>query len=33
MSEKRPWALVAAWFGTIALIGLLKRALERQKPS
>jgi hypothetical protein len=33
MSEKRSWVLVAAWFGTIALIGLLKRTLERQKPS
>jgi hypothetical protein len=33
MSEKRSWVLVAAWFGTIALLGLLKRTLERQKPS
>ncbi len=31
MDNRRSWALVAAWFGTIALIGLLKRALERQK--
>jgi len=31
MSEKRPWVLVAIWFGTIALLGLLKRTLERQK--
>ena len=31
-SKKRPWVLVAAWFGTIALVGLLKRTLERQKP-
>jgi hypothetical protein len=31
MSEKRPWVLVAFWFGTIALLGLLKRTLERQK--
>ncbi len=30
--EKRSWALVALWFGTIALIGLLKRTLERQRP-
>jgi hypothetical protein len=33
MNEKRPWILVAAWFGTIALLGLLKRSLERQKPT
>ncbi len=31
MSEKRPWVLVAIWFGTIGLLGLLKRTLERQK--
>ena len=31
MSEKRSWILVAAWFGTIALVGLLKRILERQR--
>ena len=31
MSEKRSWVLVAAWFGTIALVGLLKRILERQR--
>lgn len=32
MNNKRPWVLVAAWFGTIALVGLLKRILERQRP-
>jgi hypothetical protein len=32
MSEKRGWVLAALWFGTIALVGLLKKALERQKP-
>ena len=31
MSEKRAWVLTALWFGTIALVGVLKRALERQK--
>lgn len=31
--NKRSWVLVAAWFGTIALVGLLKRTLERQKSS
>jgi hypothetical protein len=31
MSEKRGWVLTAIWFGTIALIGVLKRTLERQK--
>jgi hypothetical protein len=32
-SKKRPWILVAAWFGTIALIGVLKRTLDRQRQS
>jgi hypothetical protein len=31
MEEKRSWILVAAWFGTIALLGLVKRTLDRQK--
>ena len=31
MNNQRPWVLVAAWFGTIALVGLLKRVLERQR--
>ena len=31
MSERRSWVLVAAWFGTIALLGILKRALDQQK--
>jgi hypothetical protein len=31
MNEKRPWVLVAIWFGTIALLGLLKRSMDRQK--
>ena len=30
--EKRSWLLVAIWFGSIALIGLLKRTLERARP-
>jgi len=29
--EKRSWLLVAIWFGSIALVGLLKRTLERQR--
>jgi hypothetical protein len=33
MSEKRSWVLVALWFGTIALLGLLKRGIDRQKPT
>jgi hypothetical protein len=32
MREKRSWILVVAWFGTIALLGLLKRGIDRQKP-
>ena len=32
MGEKRSWVLVAIWFGTIALLGLIKRGLDRQKP-
>jgi hypothetical protein len=32
MNEKRSWVLVAIWFGTIALLGLLKRSLDRQRP-
>jgi hypothetical protein len=32
MNNRRPWMLVAAWFGTIAVLGLLKRVLERQRP-
>jgi hypothetical protein len=30
-SNKRSWILVAAWFGSIAFLGMLKRILERQK--
>jgi hypothetical protein len=33
MNEKRPWVLVAIWFGTIALLGLLKRSLDRKQGS
>jgi hypothetical protein len=33
MGEKRSWVLVAIWFGTIALLGLIKRGLDRQKPN
>ncbi len=33
MSEKRSWVIVALWFGTIALLGLLKRGIDRQKPN
>ncbi|MBO0780848.1 MAG: hypothetical protein J2P37_18655 [Ktedonobacteraceae bacterium] len=33
MNNQRPWILVAAWFGTIALVGLLKRIMDRQRPS
>lgn len=29
-SEQRSWVLIGAWFGTIALVGLLKRLLERR---
>lgn len=31
MNEKRSWVLVAIWFGTIALLGLLKRGIDKQK--
>ncbi len=30
-NNKRSWVLVAAWFGTIALIGLLKRGIDNRK--
>ena len=30
MDERRSWVLVAVWFGTIALLGLLKRSIERR---
>lgn len=29
--ERRSWVLVAVWFGTIALLGVLKRVLEKQR--
>ncbi len=32
-SNHRSWLLVAAWFGTIAFVGLLKGILERQRLS
>ena len=32
MNEKRPWALVAIWFGAIALLGLLKRGIDKRRP-
>jgi hypothetical protein len=32
MNEKRHWALVAIWFGTIALLGLLKRGIDKRRP-
>ncbi len=31
-NEKRPWVLVAVWFGTIALLGLLKRGIDKRRP-
>lgn len=31
-SKRRPWILVAAWFGTIVLVGTLRYILERQRP-
>jgi hypothetical protein len=31
-SKRRPLILVAAWFGTIALVGTLRYILERQRP-
>ncbi len=29
-AQQRPWLLVGVWFGTIALIGVLKRILDQQ---
>jgi len=29
-NNKRSWLLVAAWFGTIVLIGLLKRGIDKK---
>jgi hypothetical protein len=29
--KRRAWVITAAWFGTIALVGLLKRVLDKQK--
>lgn len=31
MGEKRSWVLVATWFGAIALLGLLKRSIDRRR--
>ena len=28
--DKGRWAIVAAWLGTIALLGVLKRVLDKQ---
>ncbi len=33
MNERRPWVLVAVWFGTIVFVGMLKRVLDRQRGS
>src|SRR5260370_218061 len=33
MGEKRSWVIVALWFGTIALLGLLKDVCDRKKPN
>jgi hypothetical protein len=30
-NNKRSWVLVAAWFGTIALLGLLKRGIDKNR--
>jgi len=30
-TEKRSWLLAGLWFGSIALLGLLKRSLEKQQ--
>ena len=32
-ATKRSWVLVGAWFGTIALLGLMKHILEKQNAS
>lgn len=32
-NNKRSWVLVATWFGSIALVGLLKRLLDKQQQS
>ncbi len=32
-ANKRSWVLVGAWFGTIVLVGALKRILDRQQKS
>jgi len=29
--RRRSWVIAAAWFGTIALVGVLKRVLDKQK--
>ena len=31
--NRRPWVLGAAWFGTIALVGVLRKVLEKQASS
>ena len=31
-ANRRSWLLVLAWFGTIALVGLLQRILEQRHP-
>ena len=30
-SDRGRWVIVAAWFGTIAFLGVLKRVLEKQR--
>jgi len=30
-AKKRSWMLVGTWFGTIVLLGVMKRILEKQK--
>jgi hypothetical protein len=32
-AQKRSWVITAAWFGTILLIGALKRIMDRQQSS
>lgn len=32
-AQRRSWVITGAWFGTILLIGALKRIMDRQQSS
>lgn len=32
-AKRRSWLITGAWFGTIVLLGVLKRAMDKQQHS